>query len=151
MAITAKAESGKGGVFVQASQGVHQAVIADVIDLGMVESTVEGQKRFDYKIQVVYQLKTTVTEKALRKAAEEKSVEVTDEMLKDRVGKRIHIRGARFNLKLSFRTAKKQTALTDYLCTVLGRDLSDDERAGYDVENVIGTNVMLTVLHKKGE
>jgi hypothetical protein len=145
----AEAKGGKGnGVYVTAPQGTHQGVIVDIIDLGMVED--KKYNKVSHNIQFVYQLSEVITEEALREAAAKKGVTVTEEMLK-RVGNRITIRSAPFNFALSFKTAQKQTALTSYLETVLGRELGDDERKGFDLESLLGLNLLLTVQHKKGE
>src|SRR5262249_4658497 len=107
--------------------------------------------RHDHKIQFVYQINEVLTLEMLRQAAEAKGVDITEEMMK-RVDKRFIIRSAPFNFKLSFPTAKKQSALTVFLSTILGRPLAKEElEEGFDLEGLIGLNLMLAVQHKPGD
>lgn len=48
--------AGSGGDYTPAPAGVHQAVCCDVVDLGIVETEWQGQRKSAHKVRLVWQL-----------------------------------------------------------------------------------------------
>lgn len=57
-----------------------------------------------------------------------------------------YIVGQRFNA-----TLHEKGALRKFIVASRGRQFSDEELAGFDIESLIGTNVQITVIHNKAE
>ena len=112
--------------YAPAPEGVHQAVCADVIDLGMMLSAFPdertGQPKQQHKINVVWQI-------------EEKRDD----------GKR-HQLYKRFTLSLH-----EKAALRHDLESWRGKAFTFDELAGFDVEKLIGANCLINVQHRKSK
>ena len=58
MAIVAMKPASNGGTYTPAPEGVHDAVCCDVADLGMVETTWQGETKNQHKVRIVWQLAT---------------------------------------------------------------------------------------------
>jgi hypothetical protein len=113
----------KGKTFTPAPAGVHQAVCVDVIDLGMVESNFNGEKKVQHKLKIVWQLNETNEEAGRR-----------------------------------FTTSKRYTAslhekssLRKDLQGWRGRPFTPEELRGFDLDNVLGANCQLNVVHAERE
>jgi hypothetical protein len=117
MAIIAKA-GGDGGNFQPAPVGVHQAVCVDVIDLGVLETTWQGQTKKQHKVNLAWQIN------------------------EDRDDGKPFLVFKRYTLSLH-----EKAGLRKDLESWRGRKFTRDEEMGFDVETVIGANCLLNVTH----
>ena len=118
MAIVAKrAEK----AFEPAPAGSYQGVCVDVVDLGIVESTWDGEVKRQHKIAVVWQIGAPM-----------------------RDGRPFLVR-ERYTLSLGDRSR-----LRPMLESWRGRAFSEAELDGFDVESVLGANCLLSIIHKQG-
>jgi hypothetical protein len=101
---------------------VHQAVCVDVVDVGLVEVTWQGQTKRQHKINVAWQI---------------------DEARED--GKRFMV-FKRYTLSLS-----EKANLRKDLESWRGKAFTRDEEMGFDVESVIGANCLLNVQHRESK
>lgn len=120
MAIMASAGSELGKTFEPAPAGVHQAVCVDVIDLGVLDVTWQGQTKRQHKINVAWQIAETRND-----------------------GKPFVV-FKRYTLSLN----DKATLRRD-LESWRGRAFTRDEEMGFDVESVIGANCLLNIQHNE--
>jgi hypothetical protein len=118
VAIVATKASGDGKTFEPAPAGVHQGVCVDVIDLGILDVTWQGQHKKQHKINVAWQIG-----------------ELRDDGKPFLVFKR-------YTLSLS-----EKANLRKDLESWRGRAFTPDEEAGFDVESVIGANCLLNIQH----
>lgn len=116
MAIMATAGDGK--TFEPAPEGVHQGVCVDVVDLGVLDVTWQGQSKKQHKINIAWQI------------AEHRSDGKPFLVFK------------RYTLSLS-----EKANLRKDLESWRGRAFTRDEELGFDVESVIGANCLLNVQH----
>lgn len=111
------------GNFVPAPAGLQRAVMCDVIDLGLVESSFtndKGEKKVAHKIRLVWQSENPHPE----------------------TGKPLLVMAA---LTLSLH---EKATLRKYIESIIGRPLTKaEEDAGYPVESLIGTTSLLNVVH----
>jgi hypothetical protein len=119
MAIVATAKS-ESGTFQPAPAGVHQAVCVDVVDLGILDVTWQGQTKKQHKINVAWQI------------------------AEDRDDGKPFLVFKRYTLSLS----EKATLRKD-LESWRGRKFTRDEEMGFDVESVIGANCLLNITHNQ--
>lgn len=119
MAIVAKANGDGGKTFEPAPEGVHQGVCVDVIDLGILDVTWQGQSKKQHKINVAWQIN-----------------ELRDDGKPFLVFKR-------YTLSLS-----EKANLRKDLESWRGKAFTRDEEMGFDVESVIGANCLLNIQHK---
>jgi hypothetical protein len=110
--------SGEGKTFEPAPAGVHQGVCVDVIDLGVLDVTWQGQHKKQHKINVAWQI-----------------AELRDDGKPFLVFKR-------YTLSLS-----EKANLRKDLESWRGKAFTPDEEAGFDVESVIGANCLLNIQH----
>lgn len=115
MAIIAKA-SGDSGTFQPAPAGTYRAVCVDVVDLGVLDVTWQGQTKRQHKINVAFMI---------------------DEWRED--GKPFMV-FKRYTLSLS----EKSTLRKD-LEAWRGKKFTRDEEMGFDVEAVVGKSCILGV------
>ena len=118
MAIIAKA-GGDGGNFQPAPVGVHQAVCVDVIDLGVLETTWQGQTKKQHKVNLAWQIN------------------------EDRDDGKPFLVFKRYTLSLH-----EKAGLRKDLESWRGRKFTRDEEMGFDVESVIGANCLVNMQHK---
>jgi hypothetical protein len=118
MPIIASAKS-DGQDFQPAPAGVHQAVCVDVIDLGILDVTWQGQKKQQHKVNFVWQI------------------------AEDREDGKPFLVFNRYTLSLS-----EKANLRKHLESWRGRAFTPEESAGFDLENVIGKNCLLNIQHK---
>src|SRR4051794_3571047 len=116
MGIIAKAN---GGDFVLCPAGAHAGVCVDVIDLGIVESEFNGEKKKAHKVRVVWQIE-----------------EEQDN------GKRFTA-GKRYTLSLH----EKATLRKD-LESWRGRPFTNQELDGFDLEKLLGIGALINVIHE---
>src|SRR6185312_6280216 len=102
-----------------APQGLHQGVCVDVIDLGNVKSTWEGQERVSHMIRIVWMLDC-----------------------EDEKTHKPHIVSQRYTLSLG-----KKANLCKMLEAWRGKPFTSEELDEFDVENVIGANGQVQVQH----
>jgi hypothetical protein len=119
VAIIATVRGENGQTFQPAPAGVHQAVCVDVIDLGMLDVTWQGQTKRQHKINVAWQI------------------------AEDRDDGKPFLVFKRYTLSLH-----EKAGLRKDLESWLGRTFGRDEEMGFDVESVIGLNCLLNVAHK---
>lgn len=116
MAIVVSA--GSGSNFAPCPVGVHQAVCVDVIDMGILEVTWQGQVKRQHKIRLVWQV---------------------EELMDD--GKPFLIQ-KRYTASLH-----EKSKLRPDLESWRGKPFTSDELAAFDVEKLIGANCLLNVAH----
>ena len=112
--------SGGGRTFQAAPAGVHQAVCVDVVDLGLVEVTWQGQTKRQHKVSLRWQI---------------------DEARDD--GKPFLV-SKRYTLSLSDRATLRRD-----LEAWRGRPFTDaDLRDGFEVDDVLGANCLVNIVHR---
>ncbi len=122
MAIIAKATGG-GGNFVPCPAGAYPAVCCDVVDLGELKVSYGGKEKTQHKIRICWQV---------------------DENMPD--GKPFMV-SKRYTLSLH-----EKATLTKDLESWRGKQFTETELGGFDVETVIGVPCYLNVVQtKKGE
>lgn len=118
MAIIAKASG--GGEFTLCPEGAHASTCVDVIDLGMVETEFNGEKKKQHKVRIVWQ---------------------TGEINPDN-GKPF-LAGKRYTNSLH----EKATLRKD-LESWRGRAFTKQELTGFDLENLLSAPALLNVIHE---
>lgn len=114
-----RVNDGGGGTYTPAPQGVHQAVCCDVVDLGMVESEYQGEKKTVHKIRVVWQI---------------------SEAMED---------GRPFTVSARYTASLHEKArLRADLQSWRGRPFTKEELKDFDTDDVIGGNCLLNVMHE---
>lgn len=113
------ASAGSGTKFQPAPAGTHAAVCCDVVDLGVVETTWQGETKRKHMIRICWQI---------------------DEARDD--GKP-YLLMKRFTLSLH-----EKAALRHDLESWRGRAFTDAELAQFDVEAVIGKGCLINVVHR---
>jgi hypothetical protein len=114
---TAKGENGRD--FQPAPAGLHQAVCVDVIDLGVLDVTWQGQTKRQHKVNIAWQI------------------------AEDRDDGKPFLVFKRYTLSLH-----EKSGLRKDLESWRGKPFSREEEMGFDLENLIGKNCMLNVTHK---
>jgi hypothetical protein len=112
--------SGDSKTFDPAPAGVHQGVCVDVVDLGILDVTWQGQSKKQHKINVAWQIA---------------------ELRED--GKPFLV-FKRYTLSLS-----EKANLRKDLESWRGRAFTREEEMGFDVESVIGANCLLNIQHNE--
>lgn len=120
MAIIATAKGENGTNFQPAPTGVHQAVCVDVVDLGVLDVTWQGQTKKQHKVNVAWQIN------------------------EDRDDGKPFLVFKRYTLSLS----EKATLRKD-LESWRGRKFTRDEEMGFDLETVVGVNCLLNITHNQ--
>lgn len=116
MPILAKSSSGDGD-FIPAPAGTHRGVLVDVVDLGMVETTWQGQKKSAHMARLVWQI---------------------DEPMPD--GK-LFVVGQRYTLSLHPKSNLRKM-LETWRGAAFPVEVDD-----FDVETMIGRSCLVTVTH----
>lgn len=120
MAIIATAKSDSGRDFQPAPTGVHQAVCADVVDLGILEVTYKGETKRQHKVNLAWQIN------------------------EDRDDGKPFLVFKRYTLSLH-----EKAGLRKDLESWLGRKFDRNDEMGFDVESVIGLNCLLNITHNR--
>lgn len=115
------ASAGQKSEFEPCPEGPQVAVCCDVIDLGMVEVTWQGETKRQHKCMIRWQSAETM--------ANGKPYLVSE----------------RYTLSLS-----EKSKLRPMLEAWRGRKFTDDEAMGFDIEKLLGANCYLNVVHRKG-
>jgi len=119
MAIMAKANGGEGRSFEPAPEGVHQAVLVDVVDLGILKVSWLGVTKSQHKVNLAWQINETRED-----------------------GKPFLV-FKRYTLSLH-----EKSGLRKDLESWRGRKISRaEEQAGVDLEGMIGQNCLLNITH----
>jgi len=119
MGMTVKWDGNEGGgEFTPAPKGTHQAVLADVVDLGMVTSTFGGKAVEKHRVRLVWQLSKKMENGLPYVAAK----------------------------RYTFSLHPKSSLFKD-LSAWIGLDEAG-AKAGLDLEDLIGTNALLTITHR---
>jgi len=124
MGFVAKANGGgEGKTFDPAPEGVHQAVLVDVVDLGFLETSWQGVKKTLHKVNLAWQIN-----------------EDRDDGKPFLVFKRYTLGlGDKYNLRKD-------------LESWLGRRLTTvEQKQGFDLESLIGRNCLLNITHNTSE
>lgn len=114
----------KGGNFMPAPEGVHDAVCVDVVDLGWIEVNWQGKISKSHKIRIAWEL--------------------DKEMPKDENGEskgRFIVTG-RYTFSMD-----KKSNLRKMLKSWRGRDFTKEEMDGFDLEKIIGVPCQIVVSH----
>jgi hypothetical protein len=109
--------------FKPAPPGTFIGVCVDVVDLGLQEVTFQGKTKMQPKIRVYWQI---------------------EEINPD--NERPFLVTKRYTLSLH-----EKSALRKDLVSWRGRDFTDDELSGFDLETLIGVNAMLTITHNEND
>lgn len=118
MAIIASAKSESGRDFAPAPAGVHQAVLVDVVDLGLLDVTWQGVKKIQHKVNFAWQI------------------------AEDREDGKPFLVFKRYTLSLH-----EKAGLRKDLESWLGRKFTRDDEMGFDVETMLGRNCLLNITH----
>lgn len=131
-------KGGGGGVFINPQNGTFQAVIVDVVNLGIVKSANPKFKDSE-KVRLVYQLDERITTEMLKEAYAAEGKVPTEDQLK--------LAGKRFTAREDFtKSFSKDSNLRKRVVPVIGRKLTDQEEAnGFNLLNLLGLNVQLTI------
>ena len=116
MAITVSASG--GGDYTPAPAGVHQAVCCDVVDLGLVETEWQGQRKTAHKVRLVWQI---------------------DALMDDG---RPYTVSSRYTASLH-----EKSRLRADLQSWRGRPFTAEELAAFDLEKLLGAGCLLNVVH----
>lgn len=108
-----------GDNFVLCPAGAHSAVCVDVVDLGMIESDFNGEKKKQHKIRIVWQV----------------------EELQDN-GKPFTA-GKRYTLSLH-----EKASLRKDLESWRGRPFTSQELEGFDLEKLLNAGAFINVIHE---
>jgi hypothetical protein len=109
-----------GSVHTPTPAGTHQAVCVDVVDLGIVQKTYDNKPKKVRCIKLVWQLN-----------------EVNEEI------------GKRFLARRSYTASLGEKAsLRRDLQSWRGRPFTPEELKGFDLDNVLGVNCMLNIVHQ---
>lgn len=131
MAFVVKAKSGPGGDWERCPEGSHQAVLCEIVDLGIVEQEFKGEKTKAHKCLFVYQVAPR----------DENGAE-----LRDSHGQRFEV-----SKRLTVSMHEKATMFA-WIETWRGRKFTDNERVelevnGFDLEKLLKVNCLLQVMH----
>ena len=111
-----------GGNFTPAPDGPHPAVCVDVVDLGIVETSWQGQQRSTHKCRLVFEIEETMDD------------------------------GRRFTVNRQFTASLNEKAsLRKFLESWRGRPFTKEELAGFDTEQLIGAPAVIQVVHAERE
>jgi hypothetical protein len=110
--------AGNSMTFTPCPQGVHQAVCVDVVDMGLLEVTWNGQVKKQHKVRIVWQV---------------------EELMDD--GKPFIVQ-KRYTASLH-----EKSKLRPELESWRGRAFTEDELREFDLEKLIGANCLLNVAH----
>lgn len=109
--------AGSGGTFTPCPQGVHQAVCVDVVDMGILEVTWNGQTKKQHKVRIVWQV---------------------EELMED---------GKPFIVQTRYTASLHEKArLRKDLESWRGRAFTDAELKSFDLEVLLGVNCLLNVV-----
>jgi len=108
-----------GPTFIPAPEGAHAAVCVDVVDLGTLEVNYGGKSKKQHKIRIVWQI---------------------DENMED--GKPFLVQ-QRFTLSLH-----EKAGLRKVLESWRGRQFTEEELQGFDVETVIDKPCLVNIIHQ---
>lgn len=114
-----------GGTFTLAPDGQHVAVCVDVVDLGIVKTTWQGQEKQVHKCRIVFEIGETNPENGNK----------------------------RFTVSQMFTASLSEKAnLRKFLESWRGRAFTKEELAGFDTEQLIGAPAVVQVVHaEKGD
>lgn len=118
MAIIATAKGESGQTFQPAPAGVHQAVLVDVVDLGVLDVTWQGVTKRQHKVNLAWQIN-----------------EARDD------GKPFLV-FRRYTLSLG-----EKSNLRRDLESWLGRKFTREDEMGFDVESMLGRNCLINITH----
>lgn len=107
--------------YTPAPEGSHRAVCVDVIDLGEITTTWQGESRTRHMVRLVWQI---------------------DEV--DASGKRHHVRRD-YTASLGDKAALRRD-----LEAWRGRPFTAEELSGFDLETVIGSSCLVQIVHREG-
>lgn len=110
--------AGSGSTFAPAPAGVHQAVCVDVVDMGLLKVTWNGQEKTQHKVRLVWQI---------------------EELMDD--GKPFMVQ-KRYTASLH-----EKSKLRPDLESWRGRAFTEDELKEFNLENLLGANCLLNVAH----
>lgn len=108
--------------FENCSEGITAAVLADVVDLGMVESTFNGETKTQHKLRMVF---------------------LTSKKMTD---------GRPFYVSQQFTASLYEKGnLARFLAQWFNRPLTKAEQNEFDLETLIGAQAQLSIVHTKSE
>lgn len=114
------ATEGSSKTFTPAPAGLHQAVCVDVVDLGLVKTTYDGETKTKLMVRVIWQIDDVNPEDGKRFTASK------------RYNNTLHEKG----------TLRKD------LESWRARPFSADELKGFDLERLLGVNCQINVQHR---
>lgn len=111
----------KNADFLPAPEGVHDAVCVDVVDLGLVEVTWKGKTNKSHKVRITWELDKEMPE-----------------------GKGRFIAMNRYTFSMD-----KKSNLRKMLKSWRGRDFTNEEMNGFDLEKIVGVPCQLVISHNE--
>lgn len=120
MPIIATAKGENGSSFQPAPAGVHQAVLVDVVDLGMLDVTWQGVTKRQHKVNFAWQI------------------------AEDRDDGKPYLVFKRYTL-----STHEKAGLRKDLESWLGRKFTREDEMGFDVESMLGKNCLLNITHNR--
>lgn len=118
VAIIATSRGENGQTFQPAPAGVHQAVLVDVVDLGVLDVTWQGVTKRQHKVNFAWQIN-----------------EARDDGKPFLVFKRYTL------------STHEKAGLRKDLESWLGRKFTRDDEMGFDVESMLGANCLINITH----
>jgi hypothetical protein len=103
------------------SPGSVQGVLAEVVDLGLITTEWQGKKRDSHKCLLTFEIDETVE----REGTEQRMIV-----------------SRRFTASLN-----EKAALRAFLEGWRGKTFTDEELAGFDLDKIVGTNAILSLVH----
>jgi len=132
MAVIAR-DTGGGGNFILAPEGLHICVCCDVYPLGLITTEWNGKKRTTPKIRIAWQTEDTITDE---EAAENGNPDIAGKP---------YLLTKRYTLSLH-----ENADLRKDLQRWRGKAFTPDELHGFDVERLVGVPCQINVIHNRG-
>src|SRR5689334_864018 len=116
------ASNSGGGNFTPAPEGIHSAVCVDILDLGILPITFQGETKMQHKVRIFWQID--------EERADGNPHEVMNE----------------YTLSLN-----EKAKLRQHLETWRGRKFTEQELEGFDIEVLLGKPCQLQIMHVKSK
>jgi hypothetical protein len=123
---TKVANNGNGGDYTPPPTGIHRAVCVSYVDIGTQKSEWQGEVKWQNKVMITWELPDETYEKD---------------------GENIPFTVSKFYTK----SLHEKSNLRHDLVSWRGREFTDDELKGFDLDNILGKSCQLNVVHKAGK
>ena len=113
----------KQNKFKPVSEGFHQAVCKSVYNLGLQEINYQTERKIEHRVVIVWEVDERITDEG-------------------------EYKGKRYNLSREYKVSlHEKSNLRKDLISWRGRDFTDDELQGFELNSIIGANCWLEVTH----